>query len=58
MRLAISKNLLIEISKADADETASELAKRLGQAKSLPKTDIYKRYGIFAKFSHLRHFTE
>ncbi|MCJ8145577.1 hypothetical protein MKI79_01400 [Acinetobacter sp. A3.8] len=47
------KNLLIEISKADADETASQLAKRLGQAKSLPKTDTYKRYGILQSLALL-----
>lgn len=47
------KRLLLEISRADADETASQLAKRLGQAKLLPKTDTYKRYGILQSLAIL-----
>lgn len=47
------KNLLFEISRADPDETASQLTKRLGQAKLLPKTDTYKRYGILQSLAVL-----
>lgn len=39
--------LLQEINNADKDETPADLEKRIAKSKLLPKTDKFKRYGIF-----------
>ncbi len=46
--------LLLFISKAEENETAGQLEKRIGKEKLLPKTDKYKRYGILQTLAILK----